>query len=88
MEQKSNKKQAVLYRMILDGHECPFGSQSLKLLKDKGYDIDEKILATRKEVDEFKNKHHVKTTPQTFIDGKRIGGHDDLCAFFEQRQQQ
>ena len=86
MEPKSNKKQAVLYRMVLSDHECPFGSQSLKLLQDQGYDIDEKILSTRKEVEEFKGKHNVKTTPQTFIDGKRIGGHDDLCAFFEHHQ--
>lgn len=33
-------------------------------------------------MDEFKAKHNVKTTPQTFINGERIGGYDDLCRFF------
>ena len=28
--------------------------------------------------DRFKAEHGVQTTPQTFIDGVRIGGHDDL----------
>src|SRR3546814_12673002 len=28
--------------------------------------------------DAFKAKHGVATTPQTFIEGERIGGHDDL----------
>ncbi len=30
----------------------------------------------------LKKKHDVKTTPQTFINGKRIGGHDDLVEHF------
>src|SRR3546814_15138323 len=29
-----------------------------------------------------KAEHGVKTTPQTFIEGKRIGGNDDLRRFF------
>ncbi|CEG58118.1 protein of unknown function [Legionella fallonii LLAP-10] len=29
-----------------------------------------------------KEKHDVKTTPQTFINGERIGGYDDLRRHF------
>ena len=36
---------------------------------------------TRLKTDEFKEQHNVKTTPQVFIEGKRIGGYDDLVVF-------
>ena len=36
----------------------------------------------REETDRFKANHDVKTTPQTFIGGKRIGGNDDLMKYF------
>ncbi|MGP3699910.1 MauE/DoxX family redox-associated membrane protein, partial [Rhodobacter sp. NSM] len=32
--------------------------------------------------DAFMAEHRVKTTPQTFIDGRRVGGYDDLRRFF------
>ena len=38
-------------------------------------------LTTREEVDAYKAEVGVKTTPQVFIDGTRIGGHDDLRRF-------
>jgi len=37
---------------------------------------------TRAETDAFKAEHDVKTTPQTFIDGNRIGGYDHLRRCF------
>ena len=40
------------------------------------------MLRTREETDAFKAEHGVKTTPQTFIGGERIGGYDDLRRFF------
>jgi glutaredoxin len=75
-------KKAILYRMVTDEHICPFGIKSLDLLKRKGFKVEDKPLKTRQEADEFKEKHKVKTTPQTFIDEKRIGGYDDLLKFF------
>src|SRR3546814_7498306 len=45
-------------------------------------DRDDRWLTTREETDAFKAEHGVKTTPQTFIDGVRIGGHDDLRRHF------
>lgn len=71
-------KQATLYRMVTDKHICPFGIKSKDLLQRKGYEVDDQYLKTREETDAFKKEHDVKTTPQTFIDGKRIGGYDDL----------
>lgn len=73
---------ATLYRMVMPGHMCPFGLKSKHLLKSKGFEIDDHWLASREEVDAFKAKHDVKTTPQVFMNGTRIGGHDDLRRYF------
>lgn len=58
------------------------GLKSLDLLKRNGFDVDDHRLTSRPEIDAFKAEHHVETTPQTFIKGKRIGGYDDLEKFF------
>ena len=75
-------KTATLYRMVMPDHVCPYGVKSKYLLERHGYTVDDHWLRTRAETDAFKAEHGVKTTPQTFIDGKRIGGHDDLRRFF------
>ena len=79
------QKTAVLYRMVMPDHVCPYGRKSLWLLRRKGYVVEDRHLTTRAETDAFKAEHGVKTTPQTFIDGQRIGGHDDLRRFFGAR---
>ncbi|WP_436255915.1 MauE/DoxX family redox-associated membrane protein [Neorhizobium sp. LjRoot104] len=61
---------------------CPFGLKSLDLLKREGFSVDDNRLKTHEETDAFKTEHGVKTTPQTFIDGQRIGGYDDLLRHF------
>ncbi|APG61989.1 glutaredoxin [Sphingorhabdus lutea] len=71
-------KTAKLYRMVMDQHICPYGLKSKYLLEREGFKVEDHHLTTREETDAFKEQHDVKTTPQTFIDGKRIGGHDDL----------
>ena len=75
-------KSATLYRMVMPHHTCPWGLKARHLLKRKGYAVDDRWLTTREETDAFKAKHGVKTTPQVFIAGKRIGGYDDLRRFF------
>ena len=74
----SSPRQAVLYRMVMPDHTCPYGLKARHLLKSKGYAVEDHWLKTRAETDAFKAQHDVKTTPQTFIDGMRIGGYDDL----------
>lgn len=73
---------AVLHRMVMPDHVCPYGRKSLWLLRRKGYAVQDHHLKTREETDAFKAVHGVRTTPQTFIGGVRIGGHDDLRRFF------
>jgi glutaredoxin len=75
-------REATLYRMVMDGHVCPYGLKAKSLLERQGYAVDDHWLKTRDEVDAFKSAHNVKTTPQTFIGGQRVGGFDDLSRFF------
>ena len=79
----ANDKQATLYRMVLPDHVCPFGVRAKQLLQAAGYAVDDRILRSREEVDAYKAKEGVDTTPQVFIDGERIGGADDLEAYLE-----
>ena len=69
---------AVLYRMVMPGHICPYGLKSKDLLERKGYRVADHHLTTRDETDAFLNKEGVGTTPQTWIENQRIGGYDDL----------
>lgn len=75
-------KTAKLYRMVTDEHICPYGIKSKDLLERQGYKVEDHHLKNREETDAFKEKHNVETTPQTFIDDKRVGGHDDLLNYF------
>ncbi|KPB00646.1 membrane protein [Ahrensia marina] len=77
-------KTAELYRMVMEDHVCPYGLKSKHLLEKHGFKVDDNHLTTREETDAFKKEHDVETTPQTFIDGKRIGGHEALRKHFGQ----
>lgn len=74
-------KKAVLYRMVMPSHTCPYGLKARDLLRRSGYEVEDNYLTTREETDAFKAKHGVPTTPQVFIAGSRIGGYDDLRRF-------
>lgn len=75
-------KTATLYRMAIGHHVCPHGLKARDLLRRRGYRVDDRLLETREAVDAFKAAEGVKTTPQAFIGGERVGGHDDLKRFF------
>lgn len=74
----SDASKATIYRMVMPDHTCPYGLKALDLLKRRGFTVEDHHLISREEVDAFKATHGVATTPQIFIDGTRIGGHDDL----------
>ncbi len=75
-------RNATLYRMVTDSHVCPYGLKARHLLARAGYTVEDHPLTTREETDRFKAEHGVKTTPQVFIAGERIGGYDDLRRHF------
>ena len=77
----SERRTATLYRMVLPEHTCPFGVRAKELLTQHGYEVDDRILRSREEVDGLEQKLGVPTTPQVFIDGERIGGSDELEAY-------
>ena len=78
-------RRAVLYRMVMPGHTCPYGLKARHLLRRSGYSVEDHHLATREETDAFKAEHGVATTPQVFIGGQRVGGYDDLRRFLGKR---
>ena len=81
----NESKQALLHRMVTPEHTCPWGVKSLELLKGAGYQVEDHQLLTRDEVDTFMQDEGVQTTPQTYIDGQRIGGYDELVAYVNEK---
>lgn len=75
-------KKAVLYRMVMPEHVCPWGLKAKDLLRRSGYEVEDHYLTTHAETEAFKAQHDVPTTPQIFIGGQRLGGHEDLRRFF------
>jgi len=73
---------AALYRMNTSDHICPYGLKSRDLLRRKGFDVDDHPLTTREDIDAFKQKYDVDTTPQTFINDERVGGYEALREYF------
>lgn len=76
-------RKAILYRMKLPTHECPFGLRALDLLSRAGFEVEDRLLTTREQVDRFEAEQGVATTPQIFIDGERIGGSDELERYLQ-----
>jgi glutaredoxin len=71
-------RRAAVYRMATEEHLCPFGLKALHLLHRYDFEVADHLLRSRAETDAFQAEHDVETTPQVFIDGQRIGGHDAL----------
>jgi len=78
-------RKAVLYRMVMPEHVCPWGLKAKDLLRRSGYEIEDRPLKTHSDTEAFKAEHGVATTPQTFIGGKRIGGYEDLRRYLGKR---
>ena len=58
---------------------CPFGNKAVQVLNREGIQFEDHIFSSKEEEEQFKNEHSVKTTPQVFIKGERIGGYSDLA---------
>jgi glutaredoxin len=77
----ADSRKAVIYRMVLPDHTCPYGVRAKQMLEEAGFDVDDRILCSRDEVDAFLDVEGVETTPQVFIGDERIGGSDELEAY-------
>lgn len=71
-------KTATIHRMVMERHVCPYGLKAKHLLRREGFDVDDRWLTSSEQTEAFKTEHGVRTTPQIFIDGERIGGYEDL----------
>ena len=74
----TTERKAVLHRMVLPDHICPFGVRAKGLLEQAGFEVDDQQLTTREEVDAFMEQEGVSTTPVTFIEGNRYATSEAL----------
>ena len=79
----SEKRKAIIHRMVLPGHECPYGRHAMRLLRDHGFEVEDHLLTSREAVESFKAEHSLSTTPLIVIDGHEIGGSEELEQFLE-----
>ena len=81
----NDTREAVVHRMVLPEHTCPFGVRAKAMLEEAGYEVEDHVLGSREEVDAFKEEHGLATTPLVFIGGEKIGGSDDLERYLSGR---
>lgn len=74
-------RHAIIYRMVLPDHTCPYGVRAKQMLEEAGYQVDDRILRSREEVDAFLSAEGIDTTPQVIIGDDRIGGSDQVEAY-------
>ena len=65
---------------------CPYCARAKKLLGDKGVDFEEYEISMggEKRQEMIQRAGGRTTVPQIFIDGRHIGGSDDLAALEQQ----
>lgn len=72
--------------MVLPDHICPYGLRAKEILEEAGYEVEDRILRSREEVDAFQDENGIPTTPQIFIGDERIGGSDELELYLIKEQ--
>ncbi len=89
---KTSKHMLTTYQNIMFSKTvCPFCVKAKAILDDKG--IEYKVLTVGVDLSkeemvgliQDKEGILVNTVPQIFLDGKFVGGHDDLVALFERQ---
>lgn len=63
--------------------ECPLGKRAIDLLEEKEIEFEDIKLRSQQEIEAFKAKHQVKTTPQIFFGDRLLGGYSDLAEYFQ-----
>lgn len=60
---------------------CPFCAKAKQMLKDHGFDYEEIVLGRDATLRSLRAVTGATTVPQVFIDGKLIGGSEELASF-------
>ena len=64
---------------------CPYCDRAKALLKQKGIQYEERKIGSGYTKEQLlESVPTAKTVPQIFLDGKLIGGHDDLVKYFNE----
>jgi glutaredoxin 3 len=82
----TERRQAILYRMVLPDHTCPYGVRAKQMLEEAGYEVEDCLLRSREEVDAFQDANGVATTPQILVGDCRIDGSDELERYLIKEQ--
>lgn len=82
----TESRKAILYRMVLPDHTCPYGVRAKRMLEEAGYEVEDRLLRSRDEVDAFQDANGVATTPQILIGDDMIGGSDELELYLAKEQ--
>lgn len=61
--------------------DCDLGDKAVELLREKGIRFQDHVIS-KDEESKLKEEFHVKTTPQIFLEGRRIGGYKELARRF------
>ncbi len=62
---------------------CPYCARAKKMLQEKGLDYEEIVLGQGATTRSMRAISGRTSTPQVFIDGKHIGGSDELATYLE-----
>jgi len=67
---------------IFTKHGCSHCTKAKALLAEKGLQYEELVLGENTTITAMRAVSNADTTPQIFIDGKHIGGNDELTKYF------
>jgi glutaredoxin-like protein len=67
---------------IFSKPDCPFCKKAKALLTSQGLKFEELTVGTDVNTSMFRAITNSDTVPQVFIDGKNIGGSEDLATYF------
>jgi glutaredoxin 3 len=79
-------RSATIYRMVLPDHVCPFGLAAKAMLEECGYEVEDRQLTTRDEVDAFKAERGLATTPFILVDGREVRGAEELDEYLRDKR--
>lgn len=74
-------RKAILYRMVLPDHTCPYGVRAKEMLETAGFDLDDRVLSTRDKVEQVKEEFGSRTTPIVIVGDEVIGGSEELATY-------
>jgi glutaredoxin 3 len=82
----TDRRAAILYRMVLPNHTCPYGIRAKQMLEEAGYEVEDCLLRSRDEVDAFQDANGVASTPQILIGEDWVKGSDELERYLIKEQ--